>query len=78
MKKQTTVSTQFNLAQAQKSTKEIEEILDKSYKYKDHLQEMKKYFDLQFNKAKLEKVLMNLDNKDSSKEGNSNLIFIRK
>jgi hypothetical protein len=46
-----------------KDFEEIEKIIDYSYKYRDHILELKDYFDQIFNKAKIEKVLLNFDKK---------------
>jgi hypothetical protein len=41
----------------------IEEIIDQTYLYRDHIQQLKDYFDLVFTKAKQQKLLLNVDKK---------------
>jgi hypothetical protein len=42
---------------------EIDNIIEQSHKYKDHITGLKEYFDRMFNKARTEKLMLNCDKK---------------
>ena len=54
----------------------IDNIIDQSYKFRDHLINIKGYFDNVYNKAKHEKVLLSIDKEITKMSINSNLIII--
>lgn len=50
-----------NIYAGKKDYEEIENIIDQSYKYRDHFIDLKNYFDMVFDKARQEKILLNID-----------------